>query len=112
MTASRNLANYTDIVAIIDTALAQGGGIYSPPDGNGVKWRARAYAYRNLLRQSSGVTRYDRMFLQLSDDKKEVKITFPEPRLGELRRLDGAKLDPTLREPQDDLVDFVKGLGE
>lgn len=113
-------AAYADIQPILDAALAAGGAAYKPRDKSGkpshsaaIAWRARAYAFRNALRQQLDpilgprTTPYDSMVLRIDpSDPTTVWINRPDP-VGDLIGLDGKPLpiSPAISRAQNEAED-------
>lgn len=80
MTKSNRLGMYADVRAVLDGALAAGGGTFTcESHGAAVHWRQRAYRFRKLFAETLGPTRmspYDVLVLpRLAEDSCEVVIT-------------------------------------
>lgn len=80
MTKSNRLGMYADVRAVLDHALAAGGGSFlCETHGAAVHWRQRAYRFRKLYAETLGITKmspYDVLVLpRLADDSSEVVIT-------------------------------------
>lgn len=104
MTLAKDIALYSDVAQVLDTALEAGGALYTP-DGSPHRWVQRAYRYRLLLRRNNASvlgnvgatpTRFDRMNLRIKDTG-DIEIKFNQMAQGNLRSLDGKVLD--LGEP-------------
>lgn len=106
MPLSTNTTTYAHVAAVLDAAIAAGGGQYAlatPKDA--IRWRAQAYQYRKLierdLRAKLGVpgiavsTPYDHMFLTIEGNVVKIGARQIE---GVLTLPDGSK--PTLVAPQ------------
>lgn len=71
------LSTFTDLVPILDQALAHGGGTYTLPDhGKAVNWRHRCYKFRKAYAEKfPGDPKYDVLvFPRLSPDTCDVVI--------------------------------------
>lgn len=80
MTKSNRLGMYADVRAVLDSALAAGGGTFQcESHGAAVHWRQRAYRFRKLYAETLGLramSPYDVLVLpRLADDSAEVTIT-------------------------------------
>lgn len=57
MPSAKNINNYNDVKAILDAAVAGGGGRYHlPTKGKAVHWRQRAYTFKNLAQRNAQAT--------------------------------------------------------
>lgn len=79
MTKANRLGVYADVRAILDTALAHGGGTFTAPDhGAAVHWRQRAYRFRKAYAETlspQAMSPYDVLVLpRLAEDSNEVVI--------------------------------------
>lgn len=80
MTKSNRLGMYADIRAVLDAALAAGGGTFAcETHGAAVHWRQRAYRFRKLYAETLGpktMSPYDVLVLpRLEPEGCEVTIT-------------------------------------
>lgn len=80
MTKSNRLGMYADVRAVLDAALAAGGGTFvCPSHGAAVHWRQRAYRFRKLYAETLGpkaMSPYDVLVLpRLPVGGCEVAIT-------------------------------------
>lgn len=80
MTKSNRLGMYADVRAVLDSALAAGGGTFlCDSHGAAVHWRQRAYRFRKLYAETIGplaMSPYDILVMpRLPDDGCEVVIT-------------------------------------
>lgn len=80
MTKANRLGMYADIRAVLDSALASGGGTFRcDSHGAAVHWRQRAYRFRKLYAETLGLramSPYDVLVLpRLPEDGCEVVIT-------------------------------------
>lgn len=80
MTKANRLGMYADIRAVLDGALAAGGGTFTcESHGAAVHWRQRAYRFRKLYAETLGPAKmspYDVLVLpRLLPDSSEVTIT-------------------------------------
>jgi hypothetical protein len=106
MGTSRNINVYADIAAVLDAAIAAGGGVYECRHyAEAYRWRARAYHLRILLRElaqeitppgMAAVTKYDHIYLTIDtklprDERTKVGIVFRKP-TGVLRDKDGNEI--------------------
>lgn len=118
MGLSRNIHSYDDIRAVLDAALAEGGGRYTlATPGQAVYWRARAYYFRKLLynlaeerlANAPGMTPstpYDQMKLTLEEGTGSVLIQFIKPQ-GTLTRLDGTPIELRTKAEPDEEIDAL-----
>lgn len=79
MTKSNRLGMYSDIRAVLDSALESGGGTFLCPDyGSAVHWRQRAYRFRKLFAETLGpraMSPYDVLVLpRLTDNVVVIKL--------------------------------------
>lgn len=79
MTKSNRLGIFADIRAVLDEALAHGGGTFTCADyGSAVHWRQRAYRFRKLYAETlppRAMSPYDVLVLpRLAADSSEVVI--------------------------------------
>ena len=67
MTTTPTLSTYADVRAVLDAALANGGGRYKlATKAEATRWRFRAYRFRKLLREETDTyTPYDNMLLRV-----------------------------------------------
>lgn len=83
-------SQFSDVAAVLDAALAAGGGLYKlPTSGKAIRWRQRAYMLRSLLlkideRMKQGTvpasTPYDNLVLRIRDDDPlTVRIEIEQP---------------------------------
>lgn len=102
MPLAKNISAYTDVHAVLTAALERGGASYRLPSASKAKhWRARAYMYRTLLRQSaqertmlSPSTPFDTMVLTISpNDPSLVQIHVQREAEGELLDESGNPID-------------------
>lgn len=128
-----NLAQFSDVAAVLDAALANGGGRYElPTPGKAIKWRQRAYTLRKTLSKldaqkklkllgASPSTPYDQMYLRIEPhDRCVVLIEILKPE-GRLTTLEGAPLEagPTPAETlvtqtlvdEDDIAQLIADKG-
>jgi hypothetical protein len=80
MTKANRLGMYADVRAVLDSALASGGGTFAcASHGAAVHWRQRAYRFRKLYAETLGLktmSPYDVLVLpRLEPDGCEVVIT-------------------------------------
>ena len=80
MTKANRLGMYADVRAVLDSALAAGGGTFMcESHGAAVHWRQRAYRFRKLYAETLGpraMSPYDVLVLpRLPEDGCEVVIT-------------------------------------
>lgn len=80
MTKANRLGMYADCRAVLDAALAAGGGTFQcATHGAAVHWRQRAYRFRKLFAETLGpqrMSQYDVLVLpRLAEDSSEVMIT-------------------------------------
>lgn len=113
---------YADVKTVLDAALRNKGGVYTlPTRGAAVKWRQRAYKYRNLLRKKEeeviahipgahASTPYDHIILQLGPKPTcDVVIAFHAPS-GTFRAPDGTEVE--LKVPENVKSDFDDAASE
>lgn len=120
-------SQYSDVAAVLDAALARGGGRYRlPTKGKAVQWRQRAYSLRKALalldasRKPEGVppiTPYDQLILQIKDDDPCVVVISIRAPEGVLEDMEGGAVRPRqttdlVNDPeQEAILDLVKKLG-
>lgn len=108
MAQTSNTHEYADVKAVLDAALAAGGARYTlPTKSAAIRWRFRAYYYRDLLRKLENerlgnlpgyraTTPYDGWAIRIEGTGEKntphdvlIKIVAP---LGNLKSLDGTPL--------------------
>lgn len=97
----KNPNEYSDCAAVLDAALATGGGIYTLPNyGAAVRWAQRAYNLRKALRELNAetlvpgqapFTKYDDVVLRV--EKKRPDKDQPHKVVIEIKRLQGVLTD-------------------
>lgn len=112
MPLPNNINAYADVKAVLDPALAAGGGVYAlSSDKEAIRFRARAYKFRSLAQKLAAAgnkiknyqppTPYDTMLLTL--DGPAVVIDVVKEPGGELTLKSGEKLRPKVQSvPLDD----------
>lgn len=109
---SNRLGMYSDIRAVLDAALAAGGGEYDLGDyGQAVHWRQRAYRFRKLYAETLGLdveSPYDSIVIRrVEPDTGLLRIQIRTV-AGEFRPIEGGTpVPPTI---DDDLLDFANSL--
>jgi hypothetical protein len=131
-----SLGQYSDVRAVLDAAIAAGGGRYTLKSrGAAIHWRARAYAFRKLLQRLQdeanlipGIavnTPYDGMMLTIAKDKDDPKfahllederdrtvIIHPIRVVGVLTDTDGNVIDVTKQQKKEESVDEFQRAAE
>lgn len=84
MTKTNRLGMFADIRAVLDQALACGGGTFQcPTHGAAVHWRQRAYRFRKLYAETLGpraMSEYDVLILpRLAPESSTVEIQIRQP---------------------------------
>jgi len=110
MSVSNNINTYNDVAAILHEALTRGGAHYTLPSRKAaIRWRQRAYHYRNLLTKVEGTSPYDNLTLILND--ATVTIDFAKLE-GKLYDLNGAPIEAVSSPAEDLLLEAQKLLEE
>lgn len=84
MSRANRLGMFADIRAVLDQALAHGGGTFQcPTHGAAVHWRQRAYKFRKLYAETLGpraMSEYDGLILpRLAPESSTVEIQIRQP---------------------------------
>ncbi len=129
--ANKNPNAYADVAAILDAALAMGGGVYTlPSHGRAIRWAHRAYSLRLSLRNiqvllpgQAPSTPYDNIELRVEDLGKDRRAEPHKVQIllktaeGVLTDLEGNPLEPMVktvtpaRDKHDDAFEeLLKGL--
>lgn len=79
--ANQRLGLYTDVRAVLDAALAAGGGsVTLPTHGDAIHWRHRAYKFRKVYAETSPLSPYDALTMpKIPKDSCVVEIKKTAP---------------------------------
>lgn len=99
---SNSIGTYADVFSAFSTALERGAiELTFPTAAQAVRWRGRAYRYRQLLslRLPTGITPFDSLTIQRTDDPRTIRIS---PFSANFQmKIDGNLVTPEEATPED-----------